>query len=212
MPSSEPTPRFTAPSDILQRTAQRGRPRSVTHAQITSTALELFARRGFEETTVDDVAAALGINRRTLFRYFASKNDLVWGDFEWVLDRLRGYLEETAADEPLMSALAHAVVASNHYEPDELPELRIRLTLITTVPALQAHSMLRYAAWRAVIADFVAARLCQQPDDLVPQTIAHACLGTSMAAFVRWVDNPGEDLEENLRRGYELLASGFRVA
>jgi TetR/AcrR family transcriptional regulator, regulator of mycofactocin system len=211
MPSPEPSRRFTAPGDILQGTPQRGRPRSVTHAEITSVALELFATRGFEETTVEDVAAALGINRRTLFRYFRSKNDMVWGDFDWVLDRLRSYLAETSPDEPLMSALARAVVASNRYEPDQLPELRIRMTLITTVPALQAHSMLRYEAWRAVIAEFVADRLSQQPNDLTPQTIAHACLGASMAAFVHWVHHPGEDLDDNLRLGYDLLAKGFQL-
>ena len=43
------------------------------------------------------------------------------------------------------------------------------MTLITTVPALQAHSMLRYAAWRAVVAEFVAQRLGDEPDDLVPR-------------------------------------------
>jgi TetR/AcrR family transcriptional regulator, regulator of mycofactocin system len=174
-------------------------------------ALDLFATNGFDETTVEDVAAELGISRRTLFRYFSSKNDMVWGDFDWVLDRLRGQLAETTAGEPMMTALARAAVASNHYEADQLPELRIRMTLITTVPALQAHSMLRYAAWRGVIAEFVAERLGQRADDLVPQTIAHAALGTSMAAFVRWVRNPHEDLNENLRQAYRLLASGFDI-
>lgn len=181
----------------------------MSHGQITRVALDLFAANGFDETTVEDIAAELGINRRTLFRYFSSKNDMVWGDFDWVLDRLRGHLAETSPDEPLMSALARAAVASNHYEADQLPELRIRMTLITTVPALQAHSMLRYADWRGVIAEFVADRLGQQPDDLVPQTIAQAALGTSMAAFVRWVEHPDEDLDDNLRRAYALLASGF---
>jgi hypothetical protein len=108
-----------------------------------------------------------------------------------------------------MDALGRAVVASNHYEPDQLPELRIRMTLITTVPALQAHSMLRYAAWRRVIAEFVARRLGQEPDELIPLTVGYAALATSMAAFVRWVNHPGDDLEENLERGYKLLASGF---
>ena len=73
---------------------------------------------------------------------------------------------------------ARAVVASNRYEPEQLPELRIRMTLITTVPALQAHSMLRY--------DGVARRRRRvhrrpprpAPDDLVPQTIGHLALGT----------------------------------
>jgi len=187
----------------------RGRPRSTTHEKVARTALELFARNGFEETTVEDIAAALGIGRRTVFRYFPSKNDMVWGDFDSVLDRLRREFDATSPDEPLMEALGRALVASNHYGPDQLPELRIRLTLISTVPALQAHSMLRYAAWRAVVAEFVARRLGQDVGDLVPQTIAHAALGTSMAAFVRWVRNPGDDLAENLRRGYALLASGF---
>ena len=116
----------------------------------------MFAERGFEETTVDDIAEALGVSRRTLFRYFASKNDMVWGDFDWVLGRLQRCLDATGPGEPLHEALRRAVVESNRYEDEQLPELRIRMRLITGVPALQAHSTLRYAEWRAVIADFVA--------------------------------------------------------
>jgi TetR/AcrR family transcriptional regulator, regulator of mycofactocin system len=199
-------------TQLSSPTPVRGRPRSTTRAEVARTALELFARRGFEETTMEDIAAELGISRRTLFRYFASKNDMVWGDFDWVLERLREELDRAPADGPVMEAMGRAVVASNHYEPEDLPELRIRMTLITTVPALQAHSMLRYAAWRRVIAEFVAQRLDQKPDDLIPETIGHAALGTSMAAFVRWVKHPGDDLEHNLSRGYRLLASGLEVA
>jgi hypothetical protein len=84
------------------------------------------------------------------------------------------------------------------------------MRLITGVPALQAHSALRYAEWRAVIAEFVAGRLGCRPEDLVPQTVAHAALGTSMAAFLVWVDNPGSDLVENLREAYRLFGSGLR--
>ena len=76
----------------------------------------MFGERGFEETTVDDVAEALGVSRRTLFRYFASKNDMVWGDFDWVLARLRSCLDATAPDESLHEALRRAVVQSNRYE------------------------------------------------------------------------------------------------
>jgi mycofactocin system transcriptional regulator len=189
----------------------RGRPLSRTRAEVARTGLELFRRNGFDETTVDDIAGALGVSRRTLFRYYPSKNDIVWGDFDWVLDRLRRELDTVRVDEPLMDGLARAVVASNHYGPEQIGELRIRMTLITTVPALQAHSMLRYAAWRTVVAEYAARRLDQSPDDLAPQTIAHAALGTSMAAFVTWVQRPEDDLEENLWRGYALLGSGFEL-
>ena len=170
----------------------------------------MFAERGFDETTVDDIADALGVSRRTLFRYFASKNDMVWGDFDWVLARLRRCLDATDSDQPLHEALRGAVVESNRYEDEQLPELRIRMRLITGVPALQAHSTLRYAEWRAVIADFVAARVGCKESDLLPQTVAHAALGTSMAAFLVWVDDPSSDLVANLEQAYRLLGGGLR--
>jgi TetR/AcrR family transcriptional regulator, regulator of mycofactocin system len=171
----------------------------------------MFAERGFDQTTVDDVADALGVSRRTLFRYFASKNDMVWGDFDSVLRRLRRSLDATPPDEPVHEALRRAVVESNRYRHEQLPELRIRMRLITGVPALQAHSTLRYAEWRAMIAEFVASRLGCEAGDLVPQTVAHAALGTSMAAFLVWVDDPDSDLVENLDQAYRLLGTGLAV-
>lgn len=189
----------------------RGRPPRTTHAEVEHAALELFARQGFEDTTMENLADAIGIGRRTLFRYFPSKNDIVWGNFDLVLDRLRGLLAATPADVPVMRALAETIVESNRYEPEQLEELRIRMTLITSVPALQAHSMLRYAAWRDVIAEFVAARRGESPTDLVPQTISHATLGTSMAAFVHWVNSPGSDLDASLREAYGILRDGVTL-
>jgi len=191
------------------QTAGRGRPPITTRDQVSAVALELFARHGFEQTTMDDIADALGVGRRTLFRYFPSKNDIVWGDFDWVLDRLRALLRETDPRASTMEALGRAVVASNSYGPAEVPELRIRMTLITSVPALQAHSMLRYSAWRRVVAEFVAERRGEPPDGLVPQVIAHAALSTAMAAFVCWVEGREPDHVAAIERGFHALATGF---
>jgi mycofactocin system transcriptional regulator len=187
-----------------------GRPPGTSRRAVTRTALELFAERGFEETTVDDIADALGVSRRTLFRYFASKNDMVWGDFDWVLERLRQCLYAVGPEEPLHEGLGRAAIESNRYEDEQLPELRIRMRLITGVPALQAHSALRYAEWREVIAVWVASRLGCGSGDLIPQTVAHAALGTSMAAFLVWVDDPASDLVANLQEAYRLLGYGLR--
>jgi mycofactocin system transcriptional regulator len=187
-----------------------GRPPTTTHDQIERIALALFEERGFEETTVDDIAAAVGVGRRTIFRYFPSKNDIVWGDFGQVLERLRGHLDE-GDGLPLMDALRRAAVLSNRYPGDQLPELRQRLTLITTAPSLQANSMLRYAAWRGAVAEWAAARLGSEPDDLVPTAIGQAALGASMAAFTRWVGHPDEDLAGLLDKAYGVLATGAPV-
>jgi len=195
---------------VVASVGQRpGRPPGTSRRAVSRTALEMFAERGFDETTVDDIAEALGVSRRTLHRYFASKNDMVWGDFDWVLARLRRCLDATEPGEPLHEALRAAVVESNRYEDEQLPELRIRMRLITGVPALQAHSTLRYAEWRAVIAEFVARRLGCETVGLIPQAIAHAALGTSMAAFLVWVDNPSSDLAETLDEAYRLLGAGL---
>ncbi len=186
-----------------------GRPPSTSHDRIAGVALDLFARQGFEATTVEDVAAALGVGRRTVFRYFPSKNDIVWGNFEWVMERLRAHLEESGPEVPLAAAVRRAVVLSNRYPDEQLPELRIRMTLITTVPALQAHSMLRYNAWRAVVSEYAAPRLGEAAGDLGPQAVSYAALGCSMAGFSRWVARPEEDLGRCLERAFDLLGAAL---
>src|ERR1700761_1984320 len=109
----------------------RGRPPSTSRASVDRVALQMFATRGFEETTVDDIANALGVGRRTVFRYFASKNDIVWGEFDGVLARLGHDLEAQGDAVGVMEAVAAAAVSSNRYPRELLPELRVRLTLIT---------------------------------------------------------------------------------
>jgi mycofactocin system transcriptional regulator len=192
-----------------ESTRRRGRPPSTSRRELSELALRLFVERGFDETTMDDIADELGIGRRTLFRYYASKNDLVWGEFDQVLERLRRDLA-AAGDIPIMDAIRQAAVQSNTYPDELLDELHLRLKLIQTVPALQAHSMLRYAEWRQVIAEYVGSRLGCAPDDLVPVAIGYAALGASSAAFSRWVAHRDEDILALLDESYRLLAEGFR--
>jgi mycofactocin system transcriptional regulator len=165
----------------------------------------LFRERGFDQTTVDDVAAAGGIGRRTLFRYFPSKNDLPWGDFEAELARMRSCLHETPPDVPLTEALCNAVLAFNDFPPDEVPFRRERMRLLFTVPALVAHSTLRYASWRQVIAEFVGKRLGVPASSHEPQTIAWIFLGASLAAWEQWLVEEDSDLLELFATSFDTL-------
>ena len=173
--------------------ARGGRPAATTRGELEQVALELFAVRGFEATTVDDIATAAGIGRRTFFRYYSSKNDVVWGDFEAGLDALRQRLAAEAG-RPLLHALRVAVLAFNALEPEQTARHRQRMELILRVPALQAHSTLRYRAWREVVAEHAAARLGQAADDLMPQLVAHSCLGAALTAYEQWLQVPAADL------------------
>lgn len=194
------------PVDAQRRS---GRPRTSSLEEVSEIALRLFVRRGFEQTTLQDVADAVGVSKRTLLRYFPSKNDIVWGAFDEQLQALRARLADSDPTRPMMEVLREAVVAFNDYGEAVLPELRDRMTLITSVPALQAHSMLRYADWCAVIAEFVARRLRLGREHQIPQVIASAALGTAMATYRCWVVDPDLDLLAALDEAFRLLAAGF---
>ena len=180
-----------------------------SRAELERRALELFTARGFDATTVDDVAAAAGIGRRTFFRYFASKNDAVWGDFDHGLADLRAQLAGADPQQPLLEALREAVLAFNRFDPAEVPWHRERMALILTVTALQAHSTLRYAAWREVVADFAARRLGEPSHALLPQLVAHLCLGAALTAYEQWLADPGAELEPLLDQALAGLAGGW---
>lgn len=187
-----------------------GRRQRTTRQAIEASALALFVANGYEETTVDDIAAAARIGRRTFFRYFASKNDVAWGEFDAELARLRDELASTPTGMDLAEAIKVAVVRANCYGPDDLPRLRQRLRLLVRVPALQAHAMLRYAAWQRVVAEFAGQRLGLPADGLVPQAIARAALGVAQAAYGIWVDQAETALGACLEEALGLLATGLR--
>jgi TetR/AcrR family transcriptional regulator, regulator of mycofactocin system len=172
-------------------------------------AFALFAARGFDATTVDEIATAAGIGRRTFFRYFRSKNDVPWGAFEDELERMRVRLKACPPEVPLMDAIRLALIDFNRVAPAQVPLHRRRMELILRVPTLLAHSTLRFTAWRAVVAEFVAERTGRRTDDLAPQAIAHAVLGVSVAAYEHWLDDPNSDLGTLLDHAMRELAASF---
>jgi len=133
----------------------------------------------------------------------------VLGDLDLVRRRLHSALAETDPQLPVVEALRQAVLAANRFEERQLGALRIQMSLLARVPELQAHATVRYAAWRSEVAGFAAMRLGCRPDDLVPQTLAQAALGTTIAAFTRWVRTPDAQLERCLDEAFGALASGF---
>lgn len=141
-----------------------------------------------------------GIGRRTFFRYFASKNDLVWGDFEGHPLQSRKLLDESDPGIPMMHVLRRAVVEFNRFDPQEVPWHRQRMELILRVPTLQADATLRYASWRMVVAEFVAARIELTPSAMVPRLTGHILLG---ATAVLVGDEDGRGGRSAQRRGRE---------
>jgi mycofactocin system transcriptional regulator len=196
---------------VGQSVAQAGRRKITSRAELEQVAFDLFDRQGFERTTVEDIANATGIGRRTFFRYFPSKNDVPWGDFDGELARMRRRLSTVPASEPLMRSIRKAIVDFNRVAPEQVPAHRRRMELILRVPALQAHSTLRYAAWRQVIADFVADRTGLAPQALLPQAVAYAMLGVAVAAYEQWLRSDEDDLCELLEAAMRRVSFSFTL-
>jgi mycofactocin system transcriptional regulator len=169
-----------------------------TRDDIERAAMELFTEAGFASTTVDDIAAAAGISRRTFFRYFGSKNEVVWGRFNDGLAALATTLSAQPRDIGVAEALRRCIVDFNAFADDQIAVHRQRMKLILAVPELQAHSTLMYAAWRRVVATFVADRLGVDPDDLLPRLAGHLMLGAAVAAYEQWLADPSAVLTDLL--------------
>jgi mycofactocin system transcriptional regulator len=186
-----------------------GRKRVTSHADLEHVAFDLFDRQGFERTTVDDIARAAGIGRRTFFRYFPSKNDVPWGNFGAELERMRLRLTALPPQLPLMEAIRVAIVDFNTFTPEQIPWHRRRMRLILRTPALQAHSTLRYAAWRQVIGEFAGQRIGQCPDALAPRTLGYVALGVAIAAYEQWLETDEADLNDLMDSAMRQLAAAF---
>jgi mycofactocin system transcriptional regulator len=175
-------------------------------------ALRLFADAGFEATTVDQVAAAAGVSRRTFFRYFESKAEVLWNTFDQDVAAISRLLAQASDELAMMDAIRWAVVATNHYRAADVPELRTRINLIGSVPALQASATLHYAAWERAISDFVAARIGQPAESLYPLAVGRAVLAVCRAAYDRWVARADTDLQVYLDAAIRALGEGFDPA
>ena len=184
---------------MTNRAAVPGRPPVTSHAAIEQAAFALFEQHGFAAVTMDDIADAVGVGRRTLFRYYPSKNDILWGRFDEGLRSFAASLAAVPDEVPLPEAIRDAIIAFNALDEAAIPQHRQRMRLLLGTRALLAHSELRYAAWRGVVAEFVARRLGLAPDDLLPTLAGRIALAVALSAYEQWLRDDGRALDELIR-------------
>jgi mycofactocin system transcriptional regulator len=174
-------------------------------------ALRLFTERGFENTTIEQIAAEAGVSERTFFRYFTTKASVLWTEFETEVETIRASLAAVGDEVPMMDAIRCAVVAANHYHADDVPEMRQRMTLIATVPALSFSAAEHYEAWEQTIREFAGRRLGQPADSLYPLAVGRATLAVCRAAYDRWSARADDDLTVYLDVALTALSAGFAL-
>ncbi len=155
-----------------------------------------------------DIAGAAGVSRRTFFRYFPTKADVVWVESAAELDHFNHLVAAAAADVPAHLTVTEAfIVAIDHGRAEER-WARQRAQLILTVPAVQAQANVVYRQWRTVIADHVRGHPSGRADDAYPTAVAYAVIAGSSAAHEMWLEHEDLELGDCLRRMFELMVPG----
>lgn len=125
----------------------------------------MFQTRGYAETTMESIAAASEIHAATLYRYFPSKDLIVFADFATAAEQLMHILEATPTSVPLPQALFDAIVAISGDKREGHMERRLIRTIIDQSPAARARVWDLQAEQRRRVGEFIAARTGRQVDD-----------------------------------------------
>ena len=184
------------------RERKKVRTRRVLQAQ----ALRLFAERGYDATSVDDIAAAAEVSSMTFFRYFRSKEDVVLEDEYDVL--LAAQLAIQPTDLPALVRVQSAVRESlSSIYAEARDELLTRVRLITCTPALRARLYSSQSSTERLLAEIFSAEGPAGPGAaLRGRVIAAACIATLTTALLTWAENNGaEHLPDMVDRAFTIL-------
>jgi AcrR family transcriptional regulator len=165
----------------------RERRRLRTRRTIQAHALRLFAAKGFQATTIEEIAAAAEMAPRTFFRYFPTKEEVVfWAEYP---PMLAGFVAARPDDEPALEALHHGIVdglAAIWDQDGERERMLERLRLAFRTPALHPRLRQQQAGWATAVAEILADRLDERPDALEVRAIAAAVAGAVWVAAEEW--------------------------
>ena len=192
----------------------RERHRRRTAADLEEAALALFIEKGFDAVTIDDIAAAADVSRRTFFRYFASKEDVILSDHPRRLGELKEALDQRPTDEPVLTALRHAILSLAGTLEEQRDHMLSRFQLLTTTPALEARSLCLQRNWETAVTAMLAERMKVEPaEDLRPGVVAATTMAAMRIATANWLAGGGqEDLTAIVEASLDLLDGGLQAA
>jgi AcrR family transcriptional regulator len=173
-------------------TPLREQTRSVIRSLLARTAIDLFAAKGYDNTTLDEVAAAAGVSRRTLFNYFRNKEDLALSGLDEQGDLIAARLAERPADEDVWAALRAAFQVLEEIGMTAEGRLEF-ITLLFGNDSLRAGHAEKQGRWQHLLAPLIEPRL---PDSDRRTLQAHAIAATAIVclqvANEEWVRLDGQ--------------------
>jgi AcrR family transcriptional regulator len=189
-------------------TGLRERKRQQTRERLTRAAMALFLERGFEATTLDDIAAAADISRRSFFHYFASKEDVVFAWHEETTAALIAAVEARPAKESMLTAAENAISAMvRQLEPGEAIAMA---RLKRDNPALQARDQVKYEKLERALAVALEKR-AGKPEKLGARLVAMIATGAMRIGGELWAaEGAREKPEASAKRTFAAIRAILR--
>ncbi len=180
-----------------------------TFHQIQEEAMRLFLAKGYEETTVEEIAAAAGVSHMTVYRHFPTKESLVLSD-EYdpiIADEIR----KRPRDEAPLDSVEHAIVTSLSQMPESDFDLFVaRMRLVLSTPALQQSLWVNAISTHRVIADALIDRGGFEGDSFDLKVVAAIAAVISGVAALDWIQQPDRDpLAALIRGGFAAARRAF---
>ncbi|MDQ7906991.1 TetR family transcriptional regulator [Phytohabitans sp. ZYX-F-186] len=203
-----------SPSTTVDGTSLRERKKQRTREALIDAAFELFTTKGFEATTVDEIAEAVEVSSRTFFRYFGSKEDVATSvQLQQFLD-VYSALDARPAGEPVVTALRHAVgQVLRAYEEggDDAFQFACVMRLVQDSPAVMARSLEMCTEQLDEMALRVAGRMGVDPiADPRPKLVAAVASAALQVAVRAWRETePDEKVSDLADRAFALLEAGI---
>jgi AcrR family transcriptional regulator len=195
-------PQAKPPGSLRERKKDR------TRRTLQVEAMRLFAEKGFEATTIEEIAAAAEVAPRTFFRYFPTKEEVVfWAEYQPMLAE---FVAARPDDEPALEALRRGIVdgLADVYDQDR-DRLLERIKLAFRTPALHPRLRQQQAGWAAGMAQILANRLGVPPEDLEVRAVTAALVAALFVAIEEWQAHDGQgDLGALIDRALDAVLAG----
>jgi AcrR family transcriptional regulator len=176
----------------------RARKRRQTQERITQAAMKLFLTDGFEATTLDAIAAAADISRRSFFHYFASKEDVVLAWQDGSTGAMITAIAARPAEEPMLTAAENAILAmARQFKPEEVVAMA---RLKRETPVLRAREQAKYETMERAMSAALAARSSDPAEQLRARLVAMITTGAIRLASENWAAQGGSEKPEALVR------------
>lgn len=196
----------------MTEASRRGRSvegRAEVRRELVAAAVDLFASNGYDDTTVDDIAAAAGVGRRTFFRYFTGKEHAVSPDHETGRARVAAVFDGAHADEPVTSLVLRAgeTVFDLYTDDPALSVARFRLS--HRVPALRDRESASVDHYRRLFTRYLRRRFAGDPDgDLRAAVTGAAVVAAHNLALRTWLaDGAPADGVASCRERFRRVAA-----